>query len=72
MTVRPAVGSLEHDALLLEKRQLDDEINAAYWRFCRCANAKPPILVVPKAYARRREVEILLGFRRPDCDPTGS
>lgn len=44
-------------ALRVERAQLTDTINAAYWRFTRCARAKPPSLVVPEAYARRAEVD---------------
>lgn len=37
--------------------QANDEIQAAYWRFCREARAKPPVLVCPDAYVRRRKAE---------------
>ncbi len=40
-----------------ELRTLNDAIDAAYWTFTRCKRGKPPVLVVPEAYARRREIE---------------
>ncbi len=36
-------------------RAAEDEIDAAYWRFTRCARSVPPSMAVPDAYARRRE-----------------
>lgn len=51
-----------------EKRALEEElarisarIEAAYWRFTRQARALPPVLAVPGAYVRRREILLLLG-----------
>jgi hypothetical protein len=38
-------------------RKADAEIDAAYWRFCRCARAKPPVLECPDAYQRRSEAK---------------
>jgi len=40
-----------------ELKKVDDTINRAYWAFTRQANAKPPCLVVPDAYARRKEIQ---------------
>lgn len=44
----------------MTEQELIDRINAAerkigdaYWCFTRCARAKPPVLVVPEAYAER-------------------
>lgn len=45
------------DELRAELARVNDEIDAAYWRFCRCARALPPVLQVPHAYRRRREIE---------------
>ena len=36
-------------------RKANDKIDAAYWRFCRCVRAAPPILVCPDAYRRLKE-----------------
>src|SRR5690606_38751788 len=38
-------------------RRANDEIDAAYWRFCRCARTKPPVLECPDAYRRRSEAQ---------------
>lgn len=38
-------------------RKANDEIDAAYWRFCRCARADPPMSVCPDAYRRLHEAE---------------
>lgn len=47
-------------------RKADAEIAAAYWRFCRCARADPPILVCPDAHRRLKEAERYLhGIRTP-------
>ena len=35
----------------LMRSAMQAEIDAAYWRFCRCARALPPVLAVPHAYA---------------------
>lgn len=42
-----------------ELRRVTEEKNAQYWRFCRCANAKP----VDPALCRR-QVELELEIRR--------
>jgi hypothetical protein len=47
------------DEIDAEIRAHTDAINAAYWVFTRTARGKPPILVVPEAYARRAELERL-------------
>lgn len=39
-----------------ELAKVQDEINKAYWTFTRCANGKPPCMVVPDAYKRRTEL----------------
>jgi hypothetical protein len=54
----------EREALKREWRELDDKIQAAYWRFCRCAKAPPPIVAVGRqVYARRAEIERALHGR---------
>ncbi|MGP1680859.1 MAG: beta barrel domain-containing protein [Giesbergeria sp.] len=45
-------------------RKADAEIDAAYWRFCRCARALPPILQCPDAHRRRNEAEQYLNAIR--------
>jgi hypothetical protein len=47
-------------ALRKEWHAMNDRINAAYWRFTRCARAKPPSMVEGPAYARRTELEQML------------
>lgn len=44
-------------ALLAELALVQAEINAAYWAFCRQARALPPVLAVPDAYRRKKELE---------------
>ncbi len=53
----------ERKALEAERRKCHDEIDAAYWRFCRMKRAKPPVLVCPEAYRRRAEIDELLRRR---------
>lgn len=53
----------ERAALEAELEAVNDKIDRAYWAFTRQARAKPPIMVVPEAYRRRREIEDLLGRR---------
>lgn len=36
-------------------RAATEEIDAAYWRFTRCARGVPPSMAVPEAYVQRRE-----------------
>lgn len=43
-----------------ELRVVEDKINNAYWTYTRTARGKPPCLVVPEAYARRRELNEML------------
>jgi hypothetical protein len=43
-----------------ERKQCDDKIDAAYWRFCRCARALPPVMAEPEAYRRRAEIDKIL------------
>lgn len=45
------------ERLLAAIDRYTDVIDAEYWRFCRCARAKPPSLVVPWAYQRRAALE---------------
>jgi len=51
---------MTREELLEELRKVDDIINRAYWAFTRQANAKPPCLVVPEAYERRKELKAQL------------
>lgn len=60
--MRP-VGDMTCDELHEDLRACDEEINSAYWQFTRCANGKPPVLQVPHAYARRKELEKEIGKR---------
>lgn len=53
----------EREALKAERQRCNDQIDAAYWLFTRCARAKPPCLVVPEAYKRRAEIDALLSSR---------
>lgn len=46
------------------------EIDAAYWRFCRCARADPPILVCPDAHRRLNEAERYLHAIRTNIPGT--
>lgn len=39
-------------------------IEVAYWRFCRMAKAKPPVLVEPEAYQVRTLSKALLMMAR--------
>jgi hypothetical protein len=41
------------------------KIDAAYWAFSRSKRGKPPILVVPEAYQRLREINGLLRVTAP-------
>lgn len=45
------------EVLLEERRRAHDAIDAAYWRFTRQARALPPCLVVPWAYAIRKDMD---------------
>lgn len=56
----------------LTRAELEDEatacqarIDAAYWAFSRTKRGKPPILVVPDAYQRLREIKALLPLVSP-------
>lgn len=54
----------EIETLEAEERALTAEIDAAFWHFTRCRNAKPPTLVCPEAYTRRNEVRQRLAVLR--------
>jgi hypothetical protein len=47
-----------HELVIADLRQIiaeqDAIIEVAYWNFTRQARAKPPVMVVPEAYAKRR------------------
>lgn len=43
-----------------ELRLVNDQITNAYWTFTRTKRGKPPVMVVPEAYRRRRELETML------------
>lgn len=47
----------ERTLLRAELLSVNAQIDAAYWLFCRCKRAKPPVLVVPEAYRRRTAIE---------------
>ena len=49
--------SKEREKLLVELRDCEAKIDRAYWAFTRQSRAKPPVLVVPEAYRRRREIK---------------
>ncbi len=57
-----------------ELKEVEAKINDAYWAFTRQANAKPPSLVVPEAYTRRKEIRDELRRLRRDSQrrPDGS
>jgi hypothetical protein len=44
-------------ALLAELRQVNDRITDLYWTFTRTKRGKPPCVVAPELYVRRREIE---------------
>ena len=44
------------DLLRIEQARID----AAYWIYTRTRRGKPPVLVVPDAYARRKELREML------------
>jgi hypothetical protein len=48
----------------VELRAVQAEIDALYWAFTRQARAKPPAVLRPDLYARRAELEQLLGGRQ--------
>lgn len=52
------------EALEAELRDAEAEIDRAYWAFTRQARAKPPSLVCPKAYERRKAIKEVLSERR--------
>lgn len=47
------------DLLRVEQARID----AAYWIYTRTRRGKPPVLVVPDAYARRNELREMLRQR---------
>lgn len=49
-----------------ELRKVNDEINRLYWAFTRTKRGKPPCLVRPDLYQRRREIEEALKARRAE------
>lgn len=46
------------------RAQAHDAIDAAYWRFCRCQKAPPPVVAEPKAYAIRNRCDAVLRWVR--------
>lgn len=57
----------DRQQLEAELRQVEETINIAYWNFTRQKRAKPPVLVVPEAYTRRKEIqEILRSLRKAE------
>lgn len=64
---QPAIAAyrtLTDAELAAERQAAHDLIDAAYWRFCRMARAKPPILEVPEAYQRRVAADVEIARRR--------
>lgn len=51
-------------SLLAELDRIKHEIDALYWTFTRTRRGKPPAVVRPDLYARRAEIERLLGRGR--------
>lgn len=49
--------------LRAELAQIDDKIDRLYWTFTRTKRGKPPAVVAPELYARRREIKTLLRIR---------
>lgn len=43
-------------SLRAELLEVEAKINALYWAFTRQARAKPPCVVAPELYTRRREL----------------
>lgn len=58
-----AAAAVSRESLRAELREVQARIDAAYWRFTRCARASPPVLAVPDAYSRRTEIEALLASK---------
>lgn len=40
-----------------ELATVNSKLNDLYWIYTRCAKGRPPVLVAPELYARRREIE---------------
>lgn len=40
-----------------ELRTVNAKLDELYWIYTRCAKGRPPALVAPELYARRRELE---------------
>lgn len=60
MTVAEERAQLRVELLVVQAR-----IDNAYWLFTRTKRGKPPLLVVPDAYVRQREItERLVELRR--------
>ena len=60
----PADLDTPTEDLEAEERKLDAEIDAAYWRFSRCARAQPSAVTHATQYRRRRAVRAELMHRR--------
>lgn len=62
-----AAASMKPDRGTLREERVyqHDRIDRAYWLFSRTARAKPPILVVPDAYARRAHLDRVLRGTEP-------
>lgn len=56
---------MTRDDLEAEARSCQERIDRAYWSFSRTMRGKPPILVVPDAYQRLREIKALLPLVSP-------
>ena len=57
--------------ILADWHRANDEIQAAYWRFTRCARALPPSSVCPVAYASRARLEAELSAVRESAERLG-
>lgn len=66
-----SLAGVSAEALRAEDERCQARIDEAYWAYTRTARGKPPILVVPECYARRREIAGELRRRRlmAEADP---
>ena len=55
---------MKRAAILAELDEIKHEIDVLYWTFTRTARGKPPAVVRPDLYARRKALETMLVGRR--------